>query len=210
VKLAGLGGGIGCGKSSVAAHFAARGAHVIELDAMTRESQQPGQPIFVAMVARWGERILAPSGELDRQALADLVFGDPGELQALRAITDTPMFNEINRRIAAHFGTDDVVVFEAAQLLGKDRRGYGMKGVIIVDVPVEIAMQRLVQHRGMPEADARRRMEQQMPREERLQYADFVLDNSGTADELHERVDAAWDWLLALPDADEDAVPERA
>src|SRR5206468_10022072 len=103
-------------------------------------------------------------------------------------------------RARAHLGTDDVVVLEAAMILGGDRRMYGMEGVIDVDVPAETAIARLMA-RGMYENDARARQAKQIGRQVRLQQADFVIDNSGSLDTLEAQVDAAWRWIASIQDA---------
>src|SRR5438093_2750439 len=124
MKLVGLGGGIGSGKSTVAAWLAGRGATVIDVDLLSRELQQPGRPVFLAMVERWSTAILTADGVLDRQLVASIAFNDPEEFAALMALTGPAIAAEIVDRAAAHRGTDDVVVVEAAPLLGRDRRLY--------------------------------------------------------------------------------------
>ena len=84
---------------------------------------------------------------------------------------------------------------------------YGMTGLIVVDTPVEVAVRRLVQHRGMVEADAHARVARQLPRETRLEHADFVIDNGSTVDALNARVQQAWDWIRSLPDATPELAP---
>ena len=198
MKFVGLSGGIGSGKSTVAAGFAARGAHVVDADLLSRELQQPGEPLFDQIVARWGSDVLDAEGCLDRAALGRIVFADPEQLTELTMMAAPITEQELVRRALLHLGTDDVVVAEAAMYL---QSMYGMEGLIVVDTPVELAVSRLVQQRGMPEEDARARIARQLPRETRLQHADFVIDNRGTIDELETRIGEAWDWIRALPDA---------
>lgn len=198
MKLVGLTGGIGAGKSTVSARLRDRGAVVVDADAITKELQQPGTEVFAAMVARFGDGILAPDGTLDRQAVADIVFNDPDELVALNSIVHPAVGKEIFRRIQQRIGTDDVVVLDVP-LLGKNGL-YQVAGVLVVDTPIETAVQRLVELRGMDEADARARIANQVSREERVAGADMVIDNSGAPDDLDAQVDAAWDWIESLPD----------
>ena len=198
MKFVGLSGGIGSGKSTVAAGFAARGAHLIDADVLSRDLQQPGQPLFLQIVARWGSDILDAEGRLDRAALGRIVFADPEQLTELTTMAAPITERELVRRALLHQGTDDVVVAEAAMYL---QPLYGMEGLIVVDTPVELAVSRLVQQRGMPEEDARARVASQLPRETRLEHADFVIDNGGTVDELEDRIGEGWDWTRALPDA---------
>jgi dephospho-CoA kinase len=198
VKLIGLTGGIGAGKSTVSARMQARGAVIVDADAITKELQQPGTEVFAAMVARLGERILAADGALDRQAVADIVFNDPDELAALNAIVHPAVGKEIFRRIQEQVGTDTVVVLDIP-LLRKDGI-YAVQGVLVVDTPVETAVQRLVAQRGMDEVDARARIANQLTREQRLELADLVVDNGGTEADLDARMDDVWVWIESLPD----------
>lgn len=198
MKIIGLTGGIGAGKSTVSVRLRDRGAVVIDADAITKELQQPGTEVFAAMVARFGDRILAADGTLDRQAVADVVFNDPEELVALNSIVHPAVGKEIFRRIEEQTGTDNVLVLDIP-LLRKDGL-YAVQGVLVVDTPVETAVRRLVELRGMDEADARARIANQLTREQRLEMADFVVDNGGTEDELDEQVDRAWAWIASLPE----------
>lgn len=198
MKFIGLSGGIGSGKSTVAAKLEARGAHVIDADVLSRELQQPGQPLFDQIVARWGTDILDAAGRLDRGALGRIVFADREQLTELTMMAAPVTEQELVRRALLHRGTDDVVVAEAAMYLSSL---YGMKGLVVVDAPVDVAVSRLVQYRGMAEADARARVASQLPRETRLEQADFVIENSSTLDALDDPVRDAWNWIQGLPDA---------
>lgn len=199
MKFAALAGGIGCGKSAVSVRLSERGATVLDVDVISRELQQPGHPVFEAMVDRWGHDILAADGTLDRQAVADRVFTDQAEMAALGAMTSPAMEDEIYARAGAHHDTDHVVILEAALLAGSPGL-YGTTGLLIVDAPEELVIERLVEQRGMSEADARARMANQPVREERLANADFLIDNSGSTRDLDDQVDRAWTWLLSLTD----------
>lgn len=193
----GLTGGIGSGKSTVSALLAAKGAVVVDADAIVREVQQPGTPVFAAMVERFGPGIVAPDGTLDRAAVADLVFGDAEALADLNAIVHPAVGAEIARRMEALAATDEVVVLDVP-LLVESRNAYPVAGLLVVDVDPEVAMRRLVEHRGMREDDVRARMSRQAGRDERLARADRVVDNSGTLDDLSAQVDAAWAWIEGL------------
>jgi dephospho-CoA kinase len=198
VLLIGLTGGIGSGKSTVSACLAAKGAVIIDADAITRELQQPGTEVLAAMVERFGEQILTPDGALDRRAMADLVFNDPAALKDLGAIVHPAVGVEIARRLEAELDTDHLVVLDVPLLVESGRDD--MAALVVVDVDPEVAVVRLVEHRGMREADARARMARQVSREERLAKADLVIDNSGTPADLERRIDELWPRLLALGD----------
>lgn len=199
MKVVGLTGGIGSGKSTVSAALRERGAVVVDADAIIRELQQPGQPVFVTMVERFGDGVVAADGTLDRQAVADIVFSDPAALKDLNAITHPAVGAEIAARMEAARDTDQVVVLDIPLLVEGGRHAPG--GILVVDCPVDTAVERLVAHRGMSEADARARVANQATREERLAKADFVVDNSGPPEALPPQIDAAWEWIEGLPEA---------
>ena len=194
----GLTGGIGAGKSTVSARLRDRGAVIVDADVITKDLQKPGTEVFAAMVARFGDRILAADGTLDRQAVADIVFNDPEELKALNAIVHPAVGVEIFRRIEEQTGTDSVVVLDIPLLVEGGR--YKVGGVLVVDTPVEVAVHRLVELRGMAEADARARIANQVSREDRVAKADMVVDNGGSEADLDEQIERVWAWVTGLPD----------
>ena len=195
--VVGLTGGIGSGKSTVSALLAAKGAVVVDADAVTREVQQPGTPVFRAMVERFGPGIVAGDGTLDRAAVADLVFADPGALADLTAIVHPAVGAGIAGKMASLAETDEIVVLDVP-LMVESKRGYPVAGLIVVDVDPEVAVSRLVRSRGMREDDVRARMARQATREERLARADRVVDNSGSLGDLERQVDGVWDWIATL------------
>ncbi len=192
----GLTGGIGSGKSTVAAMLADRGAVVLDSDSLVRELQVPGTAVFEAIVAQWGERVVADDGTLNRGELASIVFDDPAELELLNAIVHPAHAIEMERRRSVYEGTDTVLVFDIPLLVEVGRGGFD--GVVVVDLDPETAIQRLAADRGLDEADARRRMANQASRAERLDRADFVLDNGGTKADLAAEVDRCWEWIGSL------------
>jgi dephospho-CoA kinase len=207
VLLIGLTGGIGSGKSTVSAALVARGARLIDADAVVRELQAPGMPVFDAMVERFGPSIVAPDGTLDRAAVAAVVFTDDEARRDLNAIVHPAAGAEIVARIAAAAETDDVVILDVPLLVEGGGR-YPVAGLLVVDCPVDVAVQRLVSQRGMDEADARARIAVQATREERLAKADHVVDNSGSPADLAAEVDRAWAWIEGLRAAAGTADPQ--
>jgi len=196
VLLIGLTGGIGSGKSTVSAALARRGAVVIDADAVVKELQAPGGAVLAAMVEHFGRGILREDGTLDRQKVADIVFGDDEQLKALNAIVHPEVGAEIDRRIEAQRDTDAVVVLDVPLLV--ESKAYVTEGTIVVDTDPEIAVQRLVAFRGFTEVDARARMARQATREQRLEAADFVVRNDGGPEELEPQIDACWAWIEGL------------
>ncbi|MEY4996400.1 MAG: dephospho-CoA kinase, partial [Actinomycetota bacterium] len=194
--LIGLTGGIGSGKSTVSSLLAERGAVIIDADAITRHLQQPGQPLLQELADRFGSEILTELGELNRPALAAVAFSDPEALKDLNKIVHPAVAKEMDRQMNEVRHTDKVVVLDIPLLAENPRKG--LCGVIVVDVPVDLAVYRLVTFRSMNEADARARIEKQASREKRLEIADQVIDNSGDMESLAQRVDEVWQWALTL------------
>lgn len=192
--LVGLTGGIGSGKSTVSALLAERGAVIIDADAITRSLQQPGQPVFEAMVERFGPGIVADDGTLDRPAVAAIVFNDEAAKKELEAIVHPAVGGEMIRLLQEHAGTDRIVIYDVPLLVESGKTGYGF--VIVVDVDPDIAVARLVEHRGFDEADARARIANQVSREARKAVANAVIDNSGSLDRLRQQVDDVWKQLV--------------
>jgi dephospho-CoA kinase len=198
VRLIGLTGGIGSGKSTVSAALARRGAVVVDADAIVRQLQEPGTVVYEEMVERFGPGILAPDGALDRAAVAEIVFHDRDALAALNAIVHPRVFEAIEARVAEQRGTANVVVLDIP-LLGTP--GWpGLQGRIVVDLDPEVAIDRLVADRGFSETDARARIANQMSRGDRLATADYVVDNEGSLLELEDEIEEAWRWIQSLPD----------
>lgn len=194
--VVGLTGGIGSGKSTVSAELGALGAVVIDADATARRLQDPGQPVFTAMVDAFGPEIIAVDGTLDRLRVAAIVFPDPEKLTMLNTITHPAIGSAIRDQMRAQIATDHVVVLDVPLLIENTR--YPVAGVAVVDLPTEVAVERLVQFRGMDEADARARIARQATREERLEKADFVVDNSGDREALMAQIGPLWAWMQQL------------
>jgi dephospho-CoA kinase len=223
----GLTGGIGAGKSTVADMLARRGAVVVDADEVAREIVAPGEPAYEALVARFGEAVLGPDRAIDRPALARIAFADAAALADLNAITHPRIGAALLERLDAldaasheHPGSLDVasgehpgsrfpasgtnaavggVAVAVIPLLGPAHvDALRLRAVVVVDCPVDVAVRRLVEARGMTEADARARIAAQPSREERIAIADYVVDNSSGPEDLAVQVDALWAWLHAL------------
>lgn len=213
--LIGLTGGIGSGKSSVSAILAEHGAVVIDADAITRELQAPGQPLLGELSARFGGSIISADGSLDRAALARIAFADPDALADLNKIVHPAVAREMDARMKAAdrspwwtrvipaLKKHKVVVLDIPLLAENPRQG--LCGIVVVDVPTELAVERLVTFRSMNADDARARIAKQATREQRLAIADIVVNNSGDLDALRRQVNAVWRWANALSPAAPDA-----
>ena len=191
----GLTGGIGAGKSEVGRLLAERGAVVIDADALAREVVAPGTAGHAEVVAAFGADVLSRDGALDRKSLAARVFADPQQRRRLEAIIH-PRVRARAAEIEADAPPNAVVVHDVPLLVETGSAGR-FDVVIVVDAPVEAAVRRLVEHRGMTVNEARARIDTQASREQRLAAAGVVIDNSGDLTELRAQVDALWHDLAA-------------
>jgi dephospho-CoA kinase len=199
VITVGLTGGIGAGKSEVARLLAERGAVVVDADELAREAVAPGTPGLAAVVAEFGPEVLAADGSLDRAALGEIVFSDPHRRAALEKIVH-PYVGRRSSQLMAAAPADAVVVYDVPLLVENGLQG-AYDVVVVVDAPDEMRLHRLVELRGMPEADARGRMAAQADRQTRLAVADHVVANDGDLDALRLQVDRIWSSLPGSPAA---------
>jgi len=190
VLRVGVTGGIGSGKSSVAARLRTLGAHVVDADAVAREVVEPGSDALLLIRERFGDGVIRDDGALDRAALAAIVFDDRDALRALEAITTPAITARVTtlRREAPEGG---VSVFDMPLLVERGLWVHEHLNVV-VDVDAETRVQRLVEQRGLGAADARARIAAQATDGERRAVADVVVDNSGTPRQLEQTVDALW------------------
>jgi dephospho-CoA kinase len=194
VLRAGLTGGIGSGKSEVSRRLAAHGAVIIDADVAARAVVAPGAPGLARVAEAFGAGVLGPDGALDRERLGAIVFADPASRTALNGIVH-PLVGQWMRvadQVAVDTADGDVVIVHDVPLLAENRRADDFDLVIVVDVPPELQLERLVTQRGMTPDQARARMATQASREQRLALADLVIDNSGSLQDLDRRVDAVW------------------
>ncbi|GAA2682713.1 dephospho-CoA kinase [Streptomyces aculeolatus] len=191
----GLTGGIGAGKSAVSRLLASYGAVIVDSDRIAREVVEPGTPGLAAVVAEFGDGVLAADGSLDRAKLGGIVFADADRLRVLNAIVH-PLVRDRSAALQEAAGPDAVVVNDVPLLAENDLAGlYDV--VVVVDAAPATQLDRLVRLRGMAEDEARARMAAQATREQRLAIADIVVDNDGTQAELAERVRKLWEELVA-------------
>jgi dephospho-CoA kinase len=190
----GLTGGIGSGKSTVAAMFVARGATLVDADAIARELTEPGEPALHALVEEFGPEIIAVDGTLRRAELARIAFSDPTATARLNAVMHPLIRAESQRRLEAAEGAE--IVLYDMPLLVESKQDRIVDIVVVVDVPEEMQVDRAVNGRGLDEADVRRRMEVQATRAQRLSMAHYTIDNSGTLASTEHQVEQVWDSLV--------------
>jgi dephospho-CoA kinase len=188
--MVGLTGGIGSGKSTVARLLRDRGAVVVDADAIARLVVEPGRPALAELVETFGPEILQPDGSLDRAALAERAFVSDETRKQLEAITHPAIAQEFLAQIAAASSADGIVVHDVP-LLVESTRGYDYGAVIVVEAPSAVRLARL-EERGIPRADAERRMAHQASDEDRRAVATGVIDNAGDLGQLERQVDGIW------------------
>jgi dephospho-CoA kinase len=186
----GLTGGVASGKSTVAGMLADLGAVVIDADLLAREVVAPGTDGLAEVVAAFGSGVLTAEGELDRPAMGVLVFADESRRRVLEGIIH-PRVRSRAAEIEASAAEGAVVVHDIPLLTETGQAG-AFDAVVVVDVPVETQVERMVGLRGMSREDALARVAAQATREERLAIATHVIDNTGTLEELRARVDAVY------------------
>lgn len=189
----GLTGGIASGKSTVSAMLRELGAIVVDADLLAREVVRPGTPGLAEVVAALGPEILTADGEMDRAKVGAIVFADPEQRQRLEAVI-WPLVHEAGQALAAAAGPGDVVVHDIPLLVETGQQS-SFDAVVVVDVPVEVQVERMVRDRGWTEAEARARIAAQAPREQRLAAATYVIENTGTREDLRRRVAEVFDRL---------------
>ena len=189
----GLTGGVASGKSTVSAMLAERGAVVIDADLLSREVVAAGTSGLTEIVEAFGPSVLTDEGDLDRPAVGALVFADPAKRRILEAIIH-PRVRAAGAELEAAAPEGSLVVHDIP-LLAETGQAAAFDAVIVVDVPPEVQVQRMMELRGMSRADAEARIAAQATREERLAVATHVIENTGTLDDLRLRVDAVLEQL---------------
>ncbi len=182
-----LTGGVASGKSTVSAMLAELGAVVIDADLLAREVVAPGTDGLAEVVAAFGPEVLTDTGELDRPALGAIVFADEERRRSLEAIIH-PRVRARAAELEAAASPGALVVHDIPLLVETGRAGE-FDAVIVVDVPVATQVERMVDLRGMTEAEARARIAAQASREERAAAATYLIDNTGSLEALRARVE---------------------
>ena len=183
----GLTGGIASGKSAVSDRFAELGVPVIDTDLIAREVVEPGQPALQEIIAAFGNEIVDENGRLRRRKLREIIFSDPDKQALLQQIVHPAIRLETRRRVERVKAPYCVVVIP---LLAESGHFEWLDRVLVVDVPEELQVERLMARDGVSEDEARRSLAAQAGREVRLQLADDVIDNSGEFAVLDQAVKA--------------------
>ena len=202
-----LTGNIAAGKSAVARLFADWGARVLDADAIVRELQQPGRPVFTAIVAHFGPGILAADGSLDRAALRGRVLADPAAKQALERIVHPAVRAERERLQGAGDGGVLGIVVSEIPLLFEAADPAEFDAVVLVDAPEPLRIERLRRERGLSPSEAEALLRLQLPAGPKREQSSFVIDNDASRESLRDRAWLVWRKLVSRARA---ASPSRA
>jgi dephospho-CoA kinase len=188
VRIWGLTGNIGSGKTTVGRMLSTRGIPVVDADQVAREVVEPGRPALREIASRFPGALL-PDGSLDRKALAARVFADPADREALNRIVHPRIAEEVAGRMAALAAAGEKIAVYEAALIVENGLQQGLDGLIVVSAPPETQIARLRLREGMSEGEARARIASQLTQAEKARHATVVIDNSGSEAELSEKVE---------------------
>lgn len=197
----GLTGGIACGKSIVADMFVRRGAHLIDFDTLAHEVQKPGRAAWEKVVQYFGEDILLPDKNIDRNKLAKIVFANQEKLAVLNQIVHPYVFLEWHdclEKIGSK--ENNAIILAAVPLLFEVKRQHLFDVTLLVIVSPEEQLKRLMARNDLSREDAQKRIESQMPIERKIELADIVIDNQESLSETEKKVEEIWQKLLKLED----------
>lgn len=197
MRVIGLTGNIASGKSVVADMLARHGATIVDADVLSREAVTPGTPALDAIVARWGPSVLSPEGTLDRAALRNIVFSERSDLDALNEIVHPEVMRLRQAAVEAARANGDRVVVCVVPLLFERHLVEDFDTIVLVDAPRPLRLERIVRDRGLEEADAMDMIAAQMPAELKRARADWVIENSGSIEDLEREVERLWEWIAS-------------
>jgi dephospho-CoA kinase len=198
VLTVGLTGGIGSGKSEVSRLLARHGAVVVDADLIAREVVEPGTPGLARLVAEFGAEVLRGDGTLDRPALGARVFADPAALARLNAIVHPLVGERTAELLREARASGATVVVHDVPLLVENNLADSYDAVVVVAARPQTQLDRLVRLRGLPEAEARQRLDVQAPLADKLAVATHVVQNDGPLEDLAPQVKQLWADLVAL------------
>ena len=193
----GLTGGIGSGKSTVADLFRKRGAHIIDLDLLAREVVEPGKAAWLGIALRFGKKILNGESRIDREALGRIVFRDSAKREELNRIVHPAVSHALRRRLDKIKRNDtDAIVIVDSPLLIEVGRHKKMDAVILVYASPETQIQRIMKRNGYTRQEAQDRLRSQMPLDEKIPFAHYVIHNDGEPEKAEAAVEEVWKDLL--------------
>lgn len=195
----GLTGNIGSGKSTVARYLEKLGARIIDADQVARAVVTPGKPALTEIVEHFGSTVLNPDGTLNREKMAAIIFADPSARAKLNSITHPRIGAAIRQEIERRRQDTEVLVLEAPLLIEAGLQ-QGLDEIWVVKISEEEHLKRVRARDNLTTEEAMARLKAQLPQEEKLKYADRVIDNSGTPEQTKKQVERYWNALLEKAD----------
>ncbi|MEW6145550.1 MAG: dephospho-CoA kinase [Thermodesulfobacteriota bacterium] len=194
MKVIGLTGNIASGKSSVARMFEELGARIIDADDVARAVVEPGEPAWKDVADVFGKEVLDPDGRINRKKLAEIVFSDEAMRGRLNDITH-PRIKERIRDLLREYEEEgaSIAMIEATLIVERGGLRSLFDGLIVVTADEETQIERLIRDKGYTREEAVSRLKAQMPAEEKIKHADYVIDNSGSLDDTRAQVEAVWE-----------------
>ncbi|CAG7655972.1 dephospho-CoA kinase [Paenibacillus allorhizosphaerae] len=189
----GLTGGIACGKSTVSSMLVRRGALLVDADQIAREVVEPGTPVLASVIERFGVDLLLPDGSLHRKKLGERIFGDKEARTALEQLLHPSIRATMKARMEAYAADyPDKLVVVDVPLLYESKLEWMFEQVMVVYVPRDIQILRLMERDKLMREQAEKRLASQMPIEDKRALADYVIDNSGSLEETERQIDTFW------------------
>ena len=196
MRLIGLTGNIASGKSVVSDMLAKRGATIIDADVLARDAVTKGSPALDAIIEKWGTGVLDENGDLDRAALRHVVFDNQSDLDALNEIVHPDVARRRAEAIRSAQARGDQVVVSVIPLLFERHLADQFDSIVLVDAPRSERLDRIVRDRGIDETEAMKMIASQMPSDLKRARADYVIENSGSMEELEDEVNRVWDAIV--------------
>lgn len=201
MKVVGLTGSIGSGKSTVARMLETLGARVIDADLVAREVVEPGEPAWREIIDEFGEEVIKCNGRIDRKKLADIVFADGSAREKLNRITHPRIIDRIKKKIEQYRREGaKVVIVEAALIVERGGLKDMIDKLVVVTASEDKQLERLLKEGRFTKEEVIARVRAQMKAEEKAAHADFVIDNSGTLESTAKQVLKLWDELFVVKD----------
>ena len=196
MRLIGLTGNIGSGKSAVSELLVERGATIIDADVLARDAVMKGSPALDQIIAKWGKGVLDSEGNLDRAALRHVVFDNQDDLDALNEIVHPEVLKRRDDEIDAARARGDKVVVAVIPLLFERHLADEFDSIVLVDAPRSARLDRIVKDRGIDEAEAMKMIASQMPSDLKRARADYVIENAGSREDLEDEVNRVWEEIV--------------
>jgi dephospho-CoA kinase len=196
MRLIGLTGNIGSGKSAVSELLAERGATIIDADVLARDAVMKGSPALDQIIAKWGKGVLDSEGNLDRAALRHVVFDNQDDLDALNEIVHPEVLKRRDDEVDAARARGDKVVVAVIPLLFERHLADEFDSIVLVDAPRSARLDRIVKDRGIDEAEAMKMIASQMPSDLKRARADYVIENAGSREDLEDEVNRVWEEIV--------------